>query len=68
MLFSQDEHILMRKFADRWMMRVFGRGLNDRELHVWERKQSLLPVTLSFRPLARLGSRVRSIGTSRRRG
>lgn len=29
----QDEHILARKFGDRWLYKVFGSGLHGRAIH-----------------------------------
>ncbi|PSC71772.1 T9SS C-terminal target domain-containing [Micractinium conductrix] len=48
---EKDPHILSRKFADRWLLKVHGRGLNQRALHINEQKQTLLPFEVNFRPV-----------------
>ena len=54
--------ILLRKYADRWLVKVHGRGLNDRMLAHFERSASVLP--FSFSNTMR---RTRTLGTPRKR-
>lgn len=56
----QEPHILARKYADRWLLRVHGRGLNQRALHAHEKVQRLLPFNLDLRPAL---SRTLALGT-----
>jgi hypothetical protein len=43
---SREPTILARKYADRWLLRVHGRGLNERALCHHEKAQQLLPFDL----------------------
>lgn len=45
---GRDPHILARKFADRWLLRVHGRGLNQRALHYHEKGRSALPFAVTL--------------------
>ena len=40
---ARDERILARKYCDRWLLRVHGRGLNQRLLQHHEKGQAVLP-------------------------
>ena len=49
----QDAHILARKYCDRWLLRVHGRGLNQRALHHRERGRQALPFAVTMpKPLS----------------
>jgi hypothetical protein len=62
---SQNESILARKYADRWLLRVHGRGLNERALCHHEKAQQLLPFDLrALRPAL---TRMRAFGGGNRR-
>ncbi|KAL4433769.1 hypothetical protein ABPG75_000210 [Micractinium tetrahymenae] len=63
---ARDEHILARKFADRWLLKVHGRGLNQRSLHAHERKRKVLPFALGSLSLP-LSLPLSSSGSSRLR-
>jgi pyruvate/2-oxoglutarate dehydrogenase complex dihydrolipoamide acyltransferase (E2) component len=62
---SQNQSILGRKYADRWLLRVHGRGLNERALCHHEKAQQLLPFDLrALRPTL---TRMRAFGGGNRR-
>ena len=51
----QDEHILARKFADKWMVRALGVGLFKRRLHRKEVEDTRQLLYTTINPLARVG-------------
>ncbi|PRW60571.1 rhamnose-binding lectin-like [Chlorella sorokiniana] len=66
---AQDRHILARKYCDRWLLRVHGRGLNQRALHYHEKGRSALPFAVTLhKPLTRaLTRKLTRALTSRKR-
>ncbi|PRW60718.1 hypothetical protein C2E21_0718 [Chlorella sorokiniana] len=55
---AQDRHILARKYCDRWLLRVHGRGLNQRALHYHEKGRLALPFAVTLhKPVARAFTR-----------
>lgn len=52
----QDEHILARKYADKWMVRALGVGLFKRKLHRREVEDTRQLLMSTINPLARVSS------------
>lgn len=52
----QDEHILARKYADKWMVRALGVGLFKRRLHRKEVEDTRQLLYTTINPLARVSA------------
>ena len=55
-MLTQDEHILARKYADRWMAKSLGVGLFRRRLYRKEREDTREVLYSTINPLARVSS------------
>lgn len=58
---TQDEHILARKYADRWMAKSLGVGLFRRRLYRKEREDTREVLYSTINPLARVSPAVLSL-------
>lgn len=52
----QDEHILARKYADKWMVKALGVGLFKRKLHRREVEDTRQLLLSTINPLARVSA------------
>ena len=52
----QDEHILARKYADKWMVRALGVGLFKRKLHRREVEDTRQLLLTTINPLTRVSA------------